>query len=486
MISISHRTLSLLLIIFLLVSSPCLAQDKYLPCIGIIHIHSYVSEQGIYPLRKIVSLAKDKGIKILVFSDSFIRRWEYGLPVLSNIFKVFREERSVVKYGIKRYLEDFVKIREEFPEMLILEGTEVAPFYWWSGNHFKKNLTLNDWNRHLLVFALRRYQDYAYLPVVSHRYFLPRLKDILPSLIPISLIIWGIFIFQKTKQGKLAGIILSAAGILFLLNFFPFSVSKYNPYQGQKGFLPHQDLINYVQKKEGLIFWAHPKVTESVSSGKIFKINFYTPSYPESLILTSGYTGFGVDREFNLVLPGSEWDKALMGYCEGKRSQPVWVISEADYRGYGNLDSIQNIFFLSEFNSESVYEAIRKGRFYIRYYSENKNISLHDFHIEDSLNPQQKFAFIGEEIKIKGKPKLYFKGTLISNPPENLTIEIIRNGEIINKFMFNNEREFNLEFQDDSLQVSDRKSYYRLNLFCSNEIILATNPIFVEVQQQDG
>lgn len=485
MIFTALRWIYLLPITFLIFPLPCLAQEKYLPYPGIIHIHSYVSRGGLYSPKRLVSLAQAKGIKILVFSDTYLMRWEYGLPIFSNIFKISREEQSIVKYGVKRYWEDFKKIKEEFPDMLILEGTEVAPFYWWSGSPFKKNLSLNDWSRHLLVVGLKKYQDYVYLPVVCNRYIWPKLKDIPLLLICLSLIILGIF-FLKKKQRKVLGLMLNVAAILFLLHLFPFFTSRYNPYFGEKNYLPYQDLINYVHKKGGLVFWAHPEIREQISGGRFGMINYYTLSYPESLIETSGYTGFGVNMQpspdHNLILAGREWDNVLTDYCEGKRGQPVWVIGEADYRGKGPIDSVQNIFFLPEFKYDSVYEALRKGRLYICYHSENNiNISLSDFHIEDSQNSERS-VFMGGNIEIKGKPRLYIKGNYIIDPACELHIELIRDGQIIKNFILGNEKTFNLEFQDDSLEVQHRKSYYRLNFFVGSTIALVTNPIFFELK----
>lgn len=465
------RRAFLLPILFLILSSLCLAQEESLPYPGIYHIHSNISNQEEnYPLRKIVSLAQDRGIKILIFTDTLLRRWEYGLPIFSNIFKISIQQDAVVKSGIKSYLRDLKKIKDEFPDMLILEGVEVTPFYWWSGNPFKKGLTLNDGNKHLLVVGLKNYQDYAHLPVVCNRYFLPQLKDLPPLLISMTLVILGILFLRKKKQRQFLGLALNIAGILFFLNFFPFSASRYNPYSGPKKFLPYQELINYVCKKGGLAFWAHPEVTELVSAGKFATINFYTPSYPEALMLTSGYTGFGVNispgTNHDLILAGGAWDKVLKSYCEGKRNQPVWAIGEADYRGRGRIDSLQNIFFLHKFKPELAYEALRRGRLYVRYYLENKiDVSLSDFHIEDSQNTAGEFAFMGEEIRIKGRPRLHIKGNYAIYPSEDLSLEIIRNGEIIKELKLSEGGIFDLEFQDDSLGALDKKIYYRLNFF---------------------
>ena len=469
--------------------SRAFAQEKLSAYPAVIHIHSTIS-QADYPPRRIVSLAQDQGVRILVFTDSFIRRWEYGLPLMPNIFKFSAEEGSIARYGIKRYLNDFKKIKDEFPGMLILEGAEVAPFYWWSGSVFKKNISLNDWNRHLLVIGLKKEQDYRHLPVVGNKYFLPRLKDIFPLLISAILIILGIFFIKSAltgtrKQKRGLGFLICAAGILFLFNNIPFLASRYSPYQGQKQYLPYQNLINYAAEKGGLTFWAHPLITEETSLGRLAKtVNFSTLKYPEALMLTQGYTGFGVGANRDLILAGEKWDDALNSYCEGRRVSPAWVIAEADYRTGGRIDSIQNMIFLSQFNEGSLYEALAAGRLYIRYYSENKcDILLDDFQVMDSpADPADGSAFIAGEITIRNKPRLFIRGTLATAPPEDLRIEVIRNGRIVKEFNLAGQKEFDLEFQDDSLETTGRMNYYRLNFFAGNTAVLATNPIFVRLK----
>lgn len=472
----------LVVFVFLVLALPCFAQETYLPYPAIIHVHSDISG-GAYPLRKLASLAREQGIKILIPSDSFLKRWEYGLPVLSNIFRVSLEEHSVVKYGVKRYLGDLKRVRNEFPDMLIPEAVEVAPFYWWKGSFFEKDLSLNDWNRHLLVVGLESLQDYAHLPIAGNRYLLPQLKDIPVLFIPLLLIISGAIVFSKRRPKKFLAVTLSLSGILFLFNLWPFSTSLYDPYHGQKDFSPHQDLINYVDKKGGLVFWAHPEVTESISWGKIINIGFYTPSYPESLIQTSDYTGFGIsalNSDFGLALPGGDWDRALISYCQGLRNNPVWAIAEADYR-QGNLsDVLQNVLFLREFTLNSVYEALRQGRLYFRSHPQsNMDISLSDFYVGDSQGmASENPAFMGGQIQIKGKPRLRIKGNHLINPLEVLRVDIIRNGQVIKKFEFTGPGVFDLDFQDDSLDKG-RKSYYRLNFFADTRLVLVTNPIFI-------
>jgi hypothetical protein len=448
---------------FLLLPSLCYSDSSagFTPYPGIIHIHSNISSAEAYSLRRSVELAREKGIKIIIFTDSLLRRWEYGLPVFSNIFKVSMEEGSVFKYGIKRYLRDLENLRKEFPDMLILEGAEVTPHYWWQGNFFKKKLIMNDWNKQFLAIGLNKYSDYRYLPVSANRYFFPRLKDFPILLISLFFIFPGLA-FLKRKS-RVLGISLIIAGILLLLNFFPFSASRYSPYSSQKKYSAHQVLINYVNKHGGVTFWSLPQVTDSVSLGKFAGVNFYTPSYTEALMLTSDYAGFGVSllsgNNNSLILAGGKWDKVLIGYCEGKRAQPVWLIGESDYRGNGDIGAMQNVFLLKEFNYASIYDSLRKGRLYVRSFLKNKTeVSLSDFYVEVS------------RIHIKGNYKI--------KAEQSLRIELIRNGEVIKEFNPGEGGVFDLEFQDAKLRASAEKCYYRLNIYADNSIILASNPIF--------
>ena len=335
------------------------------------------------------------------------------------------------------------------------------------------------------------------MPVVGNKYFFPRLKDMSSLLIAVILIIPGIF-FLKKKQKKALGFLICAAGILFLFNAIPFSASRYSPYEGKKQYLPYQELINYAAEKGGLTFWAHPRITEETSWGRFAKtVNFSTLKYPEALTLTRGYTGFGVGANRDLILAGEEWDDALNSYREGARINPVWVIAEADYRGGGRIDLIQNMILLPAFKEESVYDALRAGRLYIRYYSKGKcDILLDDFHVADSsAETVGGQAFIAGEITIKNNPRLFIRGTLGVVPPEELRIEVIRNGRIVKEFRLPGrpavggaidqaaaQKEFDLEFEDDSPEITGRMNYYRLNFLVGNNVVLATNPIFVRIK----
>ena len=51
-----------------------------------------------------------------------------------------------------------------------LPAVESAPFYYWSGNITKKNLTANNIDKHLLLIGLERPEDYEQLPILNSNF----------------------------------------------------------------------------------------------------------------------------------------------------------------------------------------------------------------------------------------------------------------------------------------------------------------------------
>ncbi|HCJ66799.1 MAG TPA: hypothetical protein DHV62_05590 [Elusimicrobia bacterium] len=133
----------------------------------VIHVHSNFSD-GEHSVEDIAQIAERKGIKSVIFSDHALMRWEYGLWPLQDILKKRVDKNSVLKYGAKRYFQKIEEVQKKYPEILFLPGVESAPFYYWSGKHFKYHLTLHNWHKHLLITGLNHPNDYENLPLVSN------------------------------------------------------------------------------------------------------------------------------------------------------------------------------------------------------------------------------------------------------------------------------------------------------------------------------
>lgn len=223
-------------------------EGPYLNVKGAVCLQSNFSK-GSYSIEKISELAQKKQIKIIVMSDDILRRWEYGIRPLQNIVKKRVEENSVLRRGVEKYLDQIKRANRLYKDMVILEGVGAAPFYWWDGSPLRRNLSLNDWNREILVAGLDNPKDYKELPIVGNRAFIPKnLKDISKITLPILAIFLGIFlklkkisrrfIFKDTEflipillYQRLGYLVLSM-GIIFLWNNWSFPTSNFDQYHG--------------------------------------------------------------------------------------------------------------------------------------------------------------------------------------------------------------------------------------------------------------
>lgn len=470
------------------INTPCFAQD-YLPFKAIIQVESNISD-GVYSPLELLNLAREKGIKIVIFTESFLRRWEYGIWPLENLIKRKYEEPSLTTYGIKRYLKKIDSLNQEFQDMVILGAAEVTPFYWWEGNPFESKIFNFGWGKHLLVIGLDS-KGYEYLPVLSKRHILPQnLKDFISLLVPIFLIFLGGILLKLKIQRRILyqnfsfkfplfsyrplGCIIIFLGIVCLMGNFPF-LSRYDAYHGDRGYKPYQQFIDYVGKRGGFVSWAHPGMGYSRSLGG--RVDIISLKYFDVLTNTFDYNAFAglYNGDVSACFVDKEWDTVLKEFCLNKRKNPVWATGEVDYDGKAprqRIDEIQTVFLLRQLNKDSVFEALKKGRFYARRYSDDFNIDLEEFSLEDRI--------MGETAKVKAQPKLIIKGNAHIQPEAEIKLEIIRSGKVAQIYEIKQGR-FDLEFIDNGFIDTAKKNYYRLNFFWEEKLILISNPIFCEV-----
>ncbi|MEK7448212.1 MAG: hypothetical protein AAB019_01885 [Planctomycetota bacterium] len=431
---------------------------------GVIHLQTPVSG-GTRTINDYIQLARQSQIDVLVITDHDTQKYEYSLWPLRWLTNYVVEEKSVFKFGVSRYLKQIETAAKQNQDIVIIDGMESAPFYYWSGSPFQNNLTLNNRGQHLLVIGLKQADAYQKLPVISNGY------------------------------------------------------SNYDQYHGDQSTRPYQDLIDYVTARNGLVFWAHPEAKESM---KMNGVNINTIPYPTVLRQTFNYTGFAIFEEGYQKVGqiGGVWDEVLKEYCQGKRKSPVWAMGELDDYGKKILNSVLTVFLVNpaklvppqagdgvkEKNyaatavrwtpkshtdsfgesrpnrDASVLEALKTGRMYVVTNYKNKALmQLEDFSVSaSSADKNEIFAISGEEIGCPGKPLLHIKISHrnVSGQPEKypITVKIIRNGRLIKEF--NETTPFETDFQDNYFEEKE-KFYYRLDVTDELNNKLITNPIFV-------
>jgi len=480
-------------VLFFVFISPALSQP-YENIPAAVHIQSDISD-GKYSIEELAKLAKENSVKVIIISDTLLRRWEYGLWPWRHIVKKAFEEKSVIRMGVENYLSLIEQAQKKNPEVLIIPGVEVGSFYYWKGGLFSKDgLTLFHWHKKMLVVGMKNAEDYKKLPVVASYARLPQRPSDVIKFWPVLLIVLG-FLASRIRlkrhfsfQGKAFSgyvnpfeslrYILIGVGLISLVNNLTFSVSPYDSYRGEQGIKPYQYLIDYVNKRGGAVFWLHP---ESSYTREILGVKILTYSYKEDLLRAKDYQGFSGLYADNITItqPGDLWDKILLEYCQGKRQRPVWIIGEVGFDGLSKKDmtAIETVFLLSNLGQEEVLQALREGRMYAQLNRQKNNFSLARFIVTDQQT--ENVGFMGDEINIKGAPRIEIKLKFTASANEEIALKLIREGKVIQE-VTGKGPELIWVFSDQGCPKGS-KTFYRLEME-SNFCRVLSNPIFVTVQ----
>lgn len=461
------------------------------------HIHEYIQVPGLIDLRTdfsdgahtleyLIKLAKKRGIDVLFINDHDRKVLEYGIRPFQTILKKRVEEPSINKKGPENYLNMIDAASKKYPDVILIPGAESAPFYYWKGSYFKKNLTVCDWERHLLIVGLEEPKDYKELPILHNGYSTKYILSSIPiaSFLFLALLIVGFYVIRWKRIIRYSGIAISVFALLLLINNHLLKSSPYDQYHGPQEISPYQLLIDYVNSRGGMVFWNHPETLSG--KGKLGPIFRDTPPYPQVLIESTNYTGFAAlyGDAITITEPGNIWDKVLIEYCSGRRENPVWGISSADFHREGGagekLGNYPTFFLVKSKTKKDILDALKKGRMYAcRGDADSPRLILEDFSISDSKSSQK--VVMGEEIFSKGYPSINIRiSTTDSEKGNSITVRLIRSGNLLETF--STETPLNINFEDDFFEPG-KKIYYRLDAIDKKGRKLVSNPIFVQFQE---
>lgn len=464
-------------ILLLLIWSVCAWGQPYENFPAVVYVQSNFSD-GRYSIGDLCRMARENSVKILILSDSLLRRWEYGLWPWRNLIKRTYEECSVLKVGAEKYLAAIEAAQRHNPDILIIPAVEAGPFYYWKGFPLsQRGLSLCDWHKKVLIVGLENPADFQQLPVAANYRRLPRgLRDLI-RLWPALPVLAGVWLLRscRRKRRRQIGLLLVILGGISLLNNFYFPASPFDIYQGEAGIKPYQHLIDFVNKRGGSVFWLHP---EASYIRRVWGVDIVTPSYKGDLARAKDYNGFSAFYYDNSTAtnPGDMWDTLLVEYCRGKRKNPVWIIGELGFDGVMQKDftGIQTIFLLSRLDRQEVYRALRSGRMYAKQNFKPNGLALTGFMVTDDR--MEKAAFMGEEVSLSGKPMVSVKLANSQPTEEKIILRLIREGRVLAGTELQGS-EMAWKYVDNDCVIKE-KTFYRLEIeseFCR----LLTNPIFV-------
>lgn len=471
------RTLIAVFLIIFLNASQTPAQD-YLQLSSTIHVHSTYSS-GQLTLEELVVKAKNNGIDVLVLTDHDLVVMEYGLFPLRNLLKKREERKSIIKTGPEKYLAAIERINRQQKSVIVIPGVQSSPFYYWTGSPFKGDLTAHDYRKELLVIGMNDPDDYNGLPLLHRGFSTSYTKILLPNflffLIPF---IVGIYLLFQKGAFRIVGSSVAVLGLAFLINHHPFQSSRYDPYHGDQGIAPFQELIDYVRQQGGLVYWAHPESNYPAKGVALGPITLKTEPYPDALVESKNYTGFSAvyGDKFRLTNPGMHWDRALFEYCEGQRAQPAWGIAGADYHTDEKgprFDTYQTIIFAREKSAAAVLEALERGRIYAVRKSGSFRLSLDRFHVIGGKQNQR--VVMGDELLTGDGPLIEGQITATDGKKYPIKVALIKKGSVWKTL--EGKTPFDFRIVDNSSGTG--RTFYRLEVRGPGSQLIISNPIFV-------
>ncbi|MCE5280843.1 MAG: hypothetical protein LLG93_01975 [Deltaproteobacteria bacterium] len=434
---------------------------------------------GMYDPETLVQMAVQKGFSVIFLNDHDQMVMEYGLPPLRNLIKKREERNAINKSGAEAYLAAIAGIRKKYPDVIVIPGTESAPFYYWTGSPLTGSLTANDHERRILTMGLEKAEDYKSLPVLHSPYGRIDLKAVVPALLAFGLsFLVSLFFLFKTGIWRLVGVVLALVNAGFFVNTLLVQPSPFDPYHGKQGMAPYQLFLDSVSQKGGLTFWNYPETRSGVRT--LGPVQLKTLPYPEVLIETKNYTGFAAlyGDTITITEPGNIWDISLNEYCHGFRERPPWGIATADFHKEGgagqNLGDFQTVLLLAEKSQATVMAALRNGRMYACQGRYPQIPRLDEFTVSAAQPETAPRMISGGEILLERNPRIRITVSGPEGAQGDVEVRLIRSGTLIKTFK--GKLPLSID-HTDILETPGEKVYYRMDMTGYGTIV--SNPIFV-------
>ncbi len=424
-------------------------------------------------------MAVQAGIDIILYNDRARDSIQYGIFPLKRLLKKTNEGRSILNTSPDVYLSNINEKDKQFRETLLIPGTDVSPFYYWTGSVFKKNLIAHNWDKRLSIIGLTKGEDFEQLPILDSNFSLKYAGKLFNPVLGLGflLIVTGAMIYKNFYRP--ATVPLAILLVLLLFNNHPFRSSPFDQYDGDRGIKPYQEVIDYAVSKGAMVFWNDVEAANGKREWATIKLE--TEAHPEDLVLSQNYTGFQAvgDEPVPVVEPGNVWDHVLMEYLRGGRNQPVWGYGANDFQCAGESGPIfgatRTVFLVREKSRPAVMDAMRKGRMYAVRQPGPERLSLGEFIVKDVATGKK--ATLGEQLVSTDSPEISLKIHSTDGKEKRVRVFLIRNGKVVKRESV--VLPYELKWVDSEVDQS-QPAYYRVNVVASPVDLLVANPVFVK------
>ncbi len=455
-----------------------------------VHVHTTFST-GALSLEEVIKQARREGIDAVLLTENFLLRFEYGLFPLRALLKKVVARPSVLR-GVKEYLGAVEAAQARFPEVILIPGVEVIPYYYWTGSPFRGNLTMWDAQKNLLVVGLSRPEEYEQIPAIGNGARLPGPTGLLKLGLSVVAIGGGLLLLRTRREREVrlthftlkvrkrhwvSGLAALGVGVLLLLETF--ISPEVDPYQGNLGMEPYQRVIEYAESRGAAVVWSFPEARDfqRVDFGRLGTVVVRTEPYPDALLQSQGYTGLGAvyPDTTTFTEPGREWDQLLLEYSHGRRARPAWGMGEVGYHGPPKpLNEALTVFMVPERSRAAILQALKEGRLYALAPLGDHHLVLEDFSM--SQTGMTGWTSMGGELKADGEDPLLISLQIRASDGRELPFQgrVIRSGRVVN--ILQGKTPFETELRADPPAQGSRE-FFRIEITRPHHLL--SNPIFV-------
>lgn len=439
---------------------------------------------GCSSVQELMTQAEFKKLDGLLFSDYARRSIQYGLPYLERVAKTKFEGPSVLDSGPAAYLSEISQNDRVDDTVVLMPGVEVAPIYYWTGDSVGQERVAHNWDKHLWIVGLPDTVAYEQLPILNSGFTTRHWRQniVAFSIFSVAALIGLLFCVSRRWRFRGTSLIFTVAMTLLAANHHPFNSSPFDPYQGDPGVQPYQDLIDYADSKGAMVFWSHLETPVAKRmKNSLVSFTAKTDAHPNDLLLTRHYTGFQAVNESHVtaVDPGREWDQVLQEYLDGQREKPVWGYGSNNFHceGKASLGGVRTVVLAKSKDRAAVMEALRAGRMYgVKQGERQKRLSLDKFELTEPATGNR--AIMGEGLNTAQAPQINIQLSMTDGSAARVKIILIRNGKIVRKAVLPLPVE---DVWEDASVDRVQPAYYRLLVEADDFNRLVSNPIFLNI-----
>lgn len=464
------------------------ASDARQQLLATVHVHSTAST-GDMTVEALAARAEQLGLDVLMLTENFSLRYEYGLWPLRGILKQRVSFPSLLEYGIERYMDEVAAAQRRHPTLIILPGIEVAPYYYWTGSLMGRTLTMHNAQRNLLVFGLIKPEDYRSLPASgnpgSYRFDWRGAVNGAPILLVLPAAwLWRPLRRESNPRSprRIAAVVLAIMAVALVANAWPLSQPAFSSYDEGLGYRPYQALIDDVRAKGGLTFWSMTEARDfhEYGAGPLGTVTVKTEPHPEALLQTTGYTGFGGLYQDGRTIqkPGELWDRLLQFPTDEQRPVPVLIGESAFHRlsdAGKDLDRLVMGLWVQERTAAGVLEALRLGHAYaVGEGGRHAQLRLDEFRVLCQAGTRS--ASMGDRLDPAGARDLMVRLSISAadHGRHSVKVRVIRSGQVVAQLA--GETPYLVDWPDSTMPTTERMTY-RVEITGSGELL--SNPIFV-------